>query len=59
MMKESLEKQDRFINEMLTFIKSKNTGVSNAECSLNTIVDDVIATGHRHLHRAGDGLPQI
>lgn len=43
MMKESLEKQDRFINEMLTFIKSKHTGVSKAECSLNSIVDNVIA----------------
>jgi signal transduction histidine kinase len=43
MMKESLEKQDRFINEMLTFIKSKHTGVSKAECSLSAIVDNVIA----------------
>jgi signal transduction histidine kinase len=48
MMKESLEKQDRFINEMLTFIKSKHTGVSNSECSLNTIVDDVIAQNNYH-----------
>jgi signal transduction histidine kinase len=43
MMKESLEKQDRFIKEMLTFIKSKHTGVSKEECNLTTIVDDVIA----------------
>jgi len=43
MMKESLEKQDRFINEMLTFIKSKHTGVSKTECSLSAIVDNVIA----------------
>jgi signal transduction histidine kinase len=43
MMKESLEKQDRFINEMLTFIKSKHTGVSKTECSLTAIVDNVIS----------------
>jgi len=43
MMKESLEKQDRFINEMLTFIKSKHTGVNKTECSLTTIVDNVIS----------------
>ena len=43
MMKESLEKQDRFIKEMLTFIKSKHSGVCKTECSLATIVDDVIA----------------
>ena len=43
MMKDSLEKQDRFIKEMLTFIKSKHSGVCKAECSLATIVDDVIA----------------
>lgn len=43
MMKESLERQDRFINEMLTFIKSKHTGVNKTECSLSSIVDNVIA----------------
>jgi signal transduction histidine kinase len=43
MMKDSLEKQDRFINEMLTFIKSKHTGVCKAECSLTNIVDNVIS----------------
>ncbi|MGZ3822986.1 MAG: sensor histidine kinase, partial [Mucilaginibacter sp.] len=43
MMKGSLEKQDMFINEMLTFIKSKHTGVSKDQCSLLTIVDNVIA----------------
>lgn len=43
MMKGSLEKQDRFINEMLTFIKSKHIGINKAECSLTTIVDNVIA----------------
>ena len=48
MMKESLERQDRFINEMLTFIKSKHTGVSKTECSLTTIVDDVIAQNNYH-----------
>ena len=48
MMKESLEKQDRFINEMLTFIKSKHTGVSKTECSLTTIVDSVIAQNNYH-----------
>jgi signal transduction histidine kinase len=48
MMKESLEKQDRFINEMLIFIKSKHSGVSKSECSLNTIVDNVIAQNNYH-----------
>jgi signal transduction histidine kinase len=43
MMKDSLEKQDRFIHEMLTFIKSKDTGLTKADCSLKTIVEDVIA----------------
>ena len=43
MMKESLEKQDQFITEMLAFIKSKHTGVAKQECSLETIVDNVIA----------------
>jgi len=43
MMKDSLEKQDRFINEMLTFIKSKHTGLVKQECSLATIVDNVIS----------------
>src|ERR1700743_2467352 len=48
MMKESLEKQDRFINEMLTFIKSKHTGINKTECSLATIVDNVIAQNNYH-----------
>lgn len=48
LMKESLERQDRFINEMLTFIKSKHTGVSKAECSLTSIVDNVIAQNSHH-----------
>lgn len=43
MMKESLERQDKFINEMLAFIKSKHTGVIRKECSLPDIVDNVIA----------------
>jgi signal transduction histidine kinase len=47
MMKDSLERQDKFINEMLTFIKSKHTGVQRQECSLPAIVDNVIAqNGH-------------
>lgn len=48
MIKESLEKQDRFINEMLTFIKSKHTGVTKTECSLSSIVDNVIAQNSHH-----------
>jgi len=43
MMKNSLERQDKFINEMLDFIKSKHTGVRRQECSLPAIVDNVIA----------------
>jgi signal transduction histidine kinase len=43
MMKESLHRQDKFIAEMLAFIKSKHTGVAKQECSLETIVDNVIA----------------
>ncbi|WP_183558428.1 sensor histidine kinase [Mucilaginibacter sp. SP1R1] len=43
MMKGSLEKQDRFINEMLIFVKSKHTGINKAACNLTLIVDDVIA----------------
>lgn len=48
LMKESLERQDRFINEMLIFIKSKHTGVNKTECSLNNIVDNVIAQNSHH-----------
>jgi signal transduction histidine kinase len=48
LIKESLERQDRFINEMLTFIKSKHTGVNKAECSLTNIVDNVIAQNSHH-----------
>jgi signal transduction histidine kinase len=43
LMKESLSRQDNFIAEMLAFIKSKHTGVAKQECSLETIVDNVIA----------------
>jgi len=43
MMKQSLERQDKFINEMLAFIKSKHTGVLRETCSLPDIVDNVIA----------------
>lgn len=46
LMKESLEKQDQFINEMLTFIKSKHSGPIKQECSLDTIVDNVITQNH-------------
>jgi signal transduction histidine kinase len=42
MMKSSLEKQDQFINEMLTFIKSKHLGLVKEEFSLAFIIDDVI-----------------
>ena len=48
MMRDSLEKQDRFINEMLTFIKSKHIGVSKTECNLTTIVDNVIAQNNSY-----------
>lgn len=48
LMKESLERQDRFINEMLTFIKSKHTGVTITECSLTNIVDSVITQNSHH-----------
>jgi signal transduction histidine kinase len=48
MIKESLERQDRFINEMLSFIKSKHTGVNRTECSLSSIVDNVIAQNSHH-----------
>jgi signal transduction histidine kinase len=50
MMKESLEKQDLFINEMLTFIKSKHSGLIKKECSLKTIIDNVVTQNH---HRNG------
>ncbi len=48
MMKDSLEKQDRFINEMLTFIKSKHTGINKTDCSIAAIVDSVIAQNNYH-----------
>lgn len=51
MMKESLDRQDKFIAEMLAFIKSKHTGVARQECSLETIVDNVIALNS---YRGGD-----
>jgi signal transduction histidine kinase len=50
MMKNSIEKQDRFIKEMLTFIKSKHLGVINEELSLVDIIDDIIAQNH---HKSG------
>ncbi|MDB5152715.1 MAG: His Kinase (phospho-acceptor) protein [Mucilaginibacter sp.] len=54
MMKGSLEKQDSFINEMLTFIKSKHTGVNKTECSLITIVDNVIS--QNNYYSGGKGI---
>lgn len=46
MMKESLEKQDHFINEMMLFIQSKHSGFIKKECYLTTIINDVIAQNH-------------
>ncbi|MDB5087642.1 MAG: His Kinase (phospho-acceptor) protein [Mucilaginibacter sp.] len=46
MMKESLEKQDHFINEMMLFIQSKHAGLIKKECHLTSIIDDVIAQNH-------------
>lgn len=46
MMKESLEKQDHFINEMMLFIQSKHSGFIKKECYLTSIIDDVIAQSH-------------
>ncbi len=49
MMKDSLEKQDQFIVEMLAFLKSKHLGVVKKECSLATIIDNVITLNqYRH-----------
>ena len=48
MMKASLEKQDQFINEMLTFIKSKHTGLVKEECSLNYIIDSVMSQNYQY-----------
>jgi signal transduction histidine kinase len=46
MMKESLEKQDHFINEMMLFIQSKHAGLIKKECHLTSIIDNVIAQNH-------------
>jgi len=46
LMKDSLEKQDQFINEMLTFIQSKHTGLIKKECSLNMIIENVLTQNH-------------
>ena len=46
MMKESLEKQDHFINEMMQFIQSKHSGLIKKECYLTSIIDNVIAQNH-------------
>ncbi|MDP9081965.1 MAG: HAMP domain-containing histidine kinase [Bacteroidota bacterium] len=46
MMRESLEKQDHFINEMMLFIQSKHAGLIKKECHLTSIIDNVIAQNH-------------
>ncbi len=46
LMKDSLVKQDLFINEMMAFIKSKDLGFIKKECSLAVIVDNVITQNH-------------
>lgn len=46
MMKDSLEKQEQFINEMLIFIKSKHTGLVKQECDLSAIIDNVFSQNH-------------
>jgi len=51
MMRNSLEKQDQFINEMLTFVRSKHLGVIKEECSLVSIIDNVIT----HNYYIGNG----
>ncbi|WP_295792070.1 HAMP domain-containing sensor histidine kinase [Mucilaginibacter sp.] len=56
MMKESLEKQDHFINEMMLFIQSKHTDFVKKECYLASIINDVIAQNH---YRNGSKQIQI
>ena len=53
MIKKSLDKQDQFIREMLSYIKSKDTGTgaNKTESSLLTIVDNVLS----HFHCSNDG----
>jgi len=46
LMKDSLEKQERFISEMLIFIKSKHTGLVKKKCSLDEIIDNVFSQNH-------------
>ncbi len=46
LMKDSLEKQERFISEMLIFIKSKHTGLVKKICSLDEIIDNVFSQNH-------------
>jgi signal transduction histidine kinase len=43
LMKDSLEKQERFISEMLVFIKSKHVGLVKKECDLGDIIDNVFS----------------
>ena len=56
MMKESLEKQDHFINEMMLFIQSKHSGFIKKECYLALIINDIIAQNH---YRNGSKQIQI
>jgi len=51
MIRNSLEKQDEFINEMLTFVKSKQLGLIMEECSLVSIIENVIT--HSHYKKGG------
>ena len=46
MMKMSLEKQDQFISEMLAFLRSKHLGLIKEDCSLTSIIDNVITQNH-------------
>jgi nitrogen-specific signal transduction histidine kinase len=46
LMKDSLEKQERFISEMLVFIKSKHTGLVKNKCDLDEIIDNVFSQNH-------------
>lgn len=48
MMKESLEKQERFVHEMLTFVKSKHTGLVKKVCDLGQIIDNVFSQNPSH-----------
>lgn len=43
LIKKNIDKQDLFIKEMLSSIKSKHFGLIIVNCNLSTIIDDVIA----------------